>query len=74
MNRLIFQNFPKFEPKLAEKFEKLGDFAHNVTQNRTNWYMNESLFLEKLVFVWYTFKFHGGTALPKPNLSTTPGV
>ena len=31
MNGLIFQNFPKFEPKLTEKFkkifEKLGDFA-----------------------------------------------
>ena len=31
--------------------------------------MNGSLFIEKLIFVWPTFKFCG-TSLPKPNLST----
>ena len=62
------QNLLKFK----EKFWKLGDFA----QNWAKWYMNGSLFLENLVFVWSTFKIHSGTSLPKPNLniSPTPGT
>ena len=32
--------------------------------------MNGLLFLEKLVFVWSTYKFRGGTSLPKSNMST----
>ena len=39
------KNFPKFEPKKFKTIlEKLGDFAG-------------LLFLEKLIFVWSTFKF-----------------
>ena len=52
MNGSIFQNFPKFEPK----FWKSGDFAQNLAENWSNWYMNESLVFEKLVFVWVYFQ------------------
>ena len=54
MNGSIFQNFQKFEPKLAyiyENFGKIGRFCSNLTQKWDNWYMNGSLFLEKMVFV-----------------------
>ena len=60
MNGLIFQKFPKFEPKLAQVYKKLleksGDFDQNLAKNWTDWYMNGSLFLEKLVFVWVYFQ------------------
>ena len=58
MNRSIFQNFPKFEPKLKKKKKKKksGDFAQHLAQNWFDWYMNGSLFLEKLVFVWVYFQ------------------
>ena len=42
MNGLIFQTFPKFEPKLAQiykNFGKMGDFG----QNWADWYMKGSL-------------------------------
>ena len=45
---LIFQNLPKFEPKLAqikEILEKSGDF----TQIWTDWYMNEFLYHRRFV-------------------------
>ena len=52
MNGSIFQNFPKLEPKLAQiqkNFEKkLGDFTQNLAKNWGDWYMNRSLFLEKI--------------------------
>ena len=47
----FFPNFPKFEPKFLKILEKSGDFAQNLAQIWANWYMNRSLFLEKLVFV-----------------------
>ena len=59
MNGSSFQNFPEFEPnwfKFKKILEKLGDFAKNLPQNLTNWYMNVSLFLKKLVFVWVYFQ------------------
>ena len=65
----LSQNWLKFKKIL----EKSGDFAQNLSQNRADWYMNVLIFLEKLVFVWSTFKFRGGTSLPKPNLSTPGG-
>ena len=43
--------------------ETTGDFAKNLAQNWSDWYMNGSLILEKLVFVWSTFQFDGGTSL-----------
>ena len=40
-----------------EKFwEKSGNFAQNLTQSCAGWYMNGSLFLGKLVFVWVYFQ------------------
>ena len=47
----IFQNFPEFEPKLAQilKIRKIGisgDFAQNFTKNWS--YMNGSLFSWKI--------------------------
>ena len=46
------QNWLKFKKIL----EKSGDFAQNLMQNWSNWYMKGSLFLEKLVFVWVYFR------------------
>ena len=44
---IFFNNFPKFELKLTQvQFEKIGWF----------WYLNGSVFLEKLVFVWVYFQ------------------
>ena len=33
MNVSIFQNLPKFEPKLKKILEKSGDFAQNLAKN-----------------------------------------
>ena len=70
----IFPNFNQNWLKFKKISEKSGDYAQNFAQNWAAWYMNESLFLEKLVFVWDTLKFRGGTSLPKPSLSTPPPV
>ena len=43
----LSQNWLKFKKIL----EKSGDFAQNLAKYWTDWYMNGSLFLEKLVFV-----------------------
>ena len=49
----IFPNLSQDWLKFKKILEKLGDFAQNLAQNWTNWYMNRSLFqVEKLVFVW----------------------
>ena len=42
--------------KFKKILEKSGDFDQNLAQNWTSWYMNGSLFLEKLVFVWVYFQ------------------
>ena len=66
----IFRNLGQNWPKFKKIWEESGDFAQNLVQNWADWYTNGSVFLEKLVFVWSTFKFRGGTSLPKPNWST----
>ena len=47
----IFQNWLKFK----KIWEKSGDFAQTLAQSWAD-YMNGSLFLEKLVFVWIFFR------------------
>ena len=42
--------------KSSPNLEKSGDFAQNLAKNWTDWYMNGSLFLENLVFVWVYFQ------------------
>ena len=59
MNGSIFQIFPHLSQnwlKIKKILEKSGDFAKILAQNRTKWYMNGSLFLENLIFVWVYFK------------------
>ena len=68
-SQILSQNWLKFKKIL----EKLGDFAQNLAQNWSDWYMNGSLFLENWYLYGSTFKFCGGTSLPKPNLSTPRG-
>ena len=60
MNGSIFQNFPQFEPKLAqiyENFVKIRWFCWKFGP-KLDWYMNGSHFLEKMVFVfvWVYFQ------------------
>ena len=50
------------------------NFAQNLAQNWTDWYMHASLFLEKLVFVWVYFQIWQGheayqnqTCVPSPR-------
>ena len=69
MNGLIFQKFPKFKKIL----EKLGNFAQNLAKNWTDWYMNGSVFLEKLVFVWVYFQILWQHILTKTKLEYPPG-
>ena len=60
MQNLVYEwvNFSKFAQIWAKigsnlrTFEKMGDLA----QNKTDWFMNGSLFLEKLVLVWVYFQ------------------
>ena len=55
MNGSFFLNFPHLSQnglKFKKILEKLGDWAYNWS----DWYMNVSLFLEKLVFVWVFFQ------------------
>ena len=42
--------------KSKKILEKSGDFIQNLTQNWADWYMNGSIFLEKLGFVWVPTK------------------
>ena len=73
MNGSIFQNFPKFEQNQFEKIlEKSDDFAQNLVQNWSDWYMNGSLFLEKLVFVWVYFHILWRHIPTKTKLEYTP--
>ena len=50
------QSFSRNWLKFKKILEKLGDFAQNLVQNGADWYINGSLFLEKLVFVWVYFQ------------------
>ena len=45
------QIWAKIGSNLRKFWKKSSDFAQNLVQNWSNWYMNGSLFLEKLVFV-----------------------
>ena len=64
----LSQNWLKFKKIL----EKIGNIVQNLAQNWADWYMNGLLFLENWYLYGSTFKFRGGTSLPKPNLSTPP--
>ena len=47
----------------------MGNFAQNLAENWSNWYIKGSLFLEKLVFVWVYFQIlwrHIPTTPPPP--------
>ena len=50
----------------------MGSFGQNLAKNQAEWYMNGSLFLGELVFVWVQFHIPSGTSLPEPNLSYPP--
>ena len=51
---------------------EMGNFGQNLAQNLPDWYMNGSLFLWRLVFVWIQFQIPSGISLRKPNLSSPP--
>ena len=70
-----FSKVPQIWAKIGSSLrnlEKSGDFDQNLAKNWTDWYMNGSLFLENWYLYGSTFKFRGGTSLPKQNLSTPP--
>ena len=75
MNGSIIQNFPKYEPKLAQNLRKI---LENQAILLKIWpigiyiIFNGSLFLEKWYLYESIFKFRGSTSLPKLNLSTPP--
>ena len=76
MNGLIFQKFPKWSQnwlKFKKILEKSGDFAQNFAKNGTEWYMNGSPFLEKLVFVWVYFQIPWRHIPTKTKLEYPPG-
>ena len=50
MNWSIFQNFPQFEQKL-DKIFKIWENQVILLKNWSNWLMNGSLFVEKLVHI-----------------------
>ena len=55
MNVSIFQIFKilsQISSNLKNFLKYRAIFAQNLAQNWVDWYMNGSLFLEKLVFVW----------------------
>ena len=58
VNGSIYKSFPNLSQiglNLRKFWKKLCDFVQNLFGNWSNWYMNGSLFLEKLVFVWVYF-------------------
>ena len=75
MQNLVYEwvDFSKFGQiwlKFKKILEKIGNFVQNLVQNWADWYMNGYFFLKNWYLYGSTFKFHGGTSLPKPNLST----
>ena len=66
----LSQNWLKFKKVL----EKSGDFAQNLAQTWSDWYMNGLLFLEKLVFVWVYFKILWRHVPTKTKLEYLPRV
>ena len=72
----FFKN-PKFEPnwlKFNKFLEKSGNFGQKLVQNWTDWYMNESLFLGKLVNIWVHFQFPAGTGPYQIKLEYPLGI
>ena len=77
MNGLIFQKFRNLSQnwlKFKKILEKSGDFVQNLAKNWTDWYMNGSLFLEKLVFVWVYFQIPWRHIPTKTKLEYPPGT
>ena len=75
MNESIFKIFPNLSQnwlKWKKFLENLGDFAQNLVQIWSNWYMNWSLFLEKLVFVWVYFQILLRRIPTKTKLESPP--
>ena len=71
--------FFKMFPNLSQNWlkfnilEKSDDFAQNLAQNWADWYMNGSLFLQKLVFVWVYFQILRWHIPTKTKLEYPPG-
>ena len=81
MLNLVYEwvNFSKFShiwvkiwPKFKKIFEKSGNSAQNLAQNRSDWYMNGSLFLQKLLFVWFYIQIMRRSICTKTKLSIHP--
>ena len=77
MNGLIFQNLAKFWAKIGSNLRK---FWKKLAILFKIWPKIEPIgiwmgysFLENWYLYGSSFKFCGGTSLPKPNLSTPPG-
>ena len=80
----IFQNFLKFAPKwrkfgtligqLFKIFQNLRKMAQISAKNFDFWYMDGSLFLQNGYMDGWHFKNPSGTPLPRPKLSTPPGI
>ena len=62
---IFFLNLNKNWLKFKKIWEKSGDFAQNLVQNWTDWYMNGSLFLKN----WYLYGsiFNSVAAYPYQN-------
>ena len=72
----IFKSSPNLSQnwlKFKKIWEKSGDFDQNLAKNWTDWYMNGSLFLEKLVFVWVYFQIPWRHLPTKTKLEYPPG-
>ena len=70
----IFPNLSQNWLKSNKIYEKSGDFAQYLAQNWFDWYMNGSLFLEKLVFVWVYFQIPLRHIPTKTKLEYPPGL
>ena len=68
----IFPNVGQNWLKFKKIWGKSDDFDQNLVQNWTH--MNGSLFLNKLVFVWFYLQILWQRITTKPNLSTLQGL
>ena len=66
----IFFSLLKSEPKL--KIWNMVNFGQNFAQNWTNWYMNGSLFLGKLVYVRVKFQIPSSKSYRNQTWVTPP--
>ena len=62
-------NFQDF-PNLRKSEKNQVNFGQNLAQNQADWYMNGSLFLQKLVFVWVLLQIPTSMSLLKAKLRT----